>query len=44
METPPTIKEDGTRWIIENARPLAMRLVIGFAAPIAVALIVLVMI
>jgi hypothetical protein len=44
MTTPPTIKEDGTRWIIENARPLAMRVVIGFAAPIAIALIVLVMI
>ena len=44
METPPTIKEDGTRWIIENARPLAMRVIIGFAAPIAIALVVLVMI
>jgi hypothetical protein len=44
METPPTIKEDGTRWIIENARPLAMRVLIGFAAPIAIALVVLVMI
>jgi hypothetical protein len=44
METPPTIKEEGTRWIIENARPLAMRVVIGFAAPIAIALVVLVMI
>jgi hypothetical protein len=44
METPPTIKEEGTRWVIENARPLAMRVVIGFAAPIAIALVVLVMI
>jgi hypothetical protein len=44
MTTPPTIKEDGTRWIIENARPLAMRVIIGFAAPIAIALVVLVMI
>ena len=44
METPPTIKEDGTRWIIENARPLAMRVIIGFAAPIAIAAVVLVMI
>ncbi len=37
--TPPTIKEDETRWTVENARPLAMRLVIGVAAPVALGLI-----
>lgn len=37
MDTPPTIKEDGTRWTLENARPLAMRVVIGAAAPVALA-------
>ena len=44
MATPPTIKEDGTRWIVENARPRAMRIVIGFAAPIAIGLIGLAMV
>jgi uncharacterized membrane protein YbhN (UPF0104 family) len=34
---PPTIKEDGRRWTLENARPQAMRMVIGAAAPIALA-------
>ena len=36
---PPTIKEDGTRWTVENARPLIMRVAIGFVAPIAIALV-----
>jgi hypothetical protein len=45
MQTPPTIKEqDGTRWTIENARPVAMRVAIGFAAPMAIAAVVFVMI
>jgi hypothetical protein len=44
MTTPPTIKEDGSRWIIENARPIAMRVLIGFAAPIAIALVGITMI
>jgi hypothetical protein len=39
METPPNIKEEGTRWTVENARPFAMRLVIGIVAPLALALI-----
>src|SRR3954471_23510929 len=41
MQTPSTIKEeaDGKRWVIENGRPLAMRVVIGFVAPIAIALV-----
>jgi len=29
MTTPPTIKEEGARWTIENARPLFMRMAIG---------------
>ncbi len=37
--TPPTIKEDGTRWVVENARPLVMRIGIGFVAPIALVLV-----
>lgn len=32
--SPPTIKEDGRRWTVENARPLVMRLGIGFVVPI----------
>jgi hypothetical protein len=45
MDMPPTIKEEGgTRWIIANARPLVMRVIIGFAAPIAIALVVLMMV
>ena len=39
METPPTIKEQGARWTVENARPLAMRLAIGAIAPIVLAAI-----
>jgi hypothetical protein len=39
MPGPSTIKEEGARWTIDNARPRAMRVIIGFAAPIAVALI-----
>jgi hypothetical protein len=39
MQTPPTIKEEGTRWTVENARPRAMRVVIGLAAPIVLALL-----
>ncbi len=35
--TPTTIKEDGRRWTVENARPLAMRMVIGAATPIVLA-------
>jgi len=37
--TPPTIKEDGTRWTVENARPIAMRVAIGFIVPIVIAAI-----
>ncbi len=32
--TPSTIKEDGTRWTVDNARPLFMRLAIGAITPI----------
>ncbi|MDB4965199.1 MAG: hypothetical protein JWN44_888 [Myxococcales bacterium] len=39
METPPTIKEEGTRWTVENARPRAMRVLIGVVSPIAIGLI-----
>jgi hypothetical protein len=40
MNAPRTIKEaDGTRWTIENGRPLFMRVAIGFVAPIALALV-----
>ena len=35
--TPPTIKEDGARWTVENARPVAMRVGIGFIVPIVLA-------
>jgi hypothetical protein len=31
---PTTIKEEGNRWTIDNARPRNMRVVIGVAAPI----------
>ena len=31
MVKPTTIKEEGARWTVENARPRAMRMVIGFA-------------
>ena len=35
MDSPPTIKEEeGRRWTVENARPLAMRLAIGAVTPI----------
>jgi hypothetical protein len=39
--TPSTIKEedDGRRWMIENARPRSMRIVIGTVAPLVLALI-----
>lgn len=39
MNTPPTIKEDGARWTVENARPIAMRVAIGFIVPIVLAAI-----
>jgi hypothetical protein len=39
MTTPPRMKEDGDRWIVENARPLIMRIGIAFVAPIAIALV-----
>jgi len=39
LPTPPTIKEEGARWTVENARPRAMRVLIAFAAPIVIALI-----
>ncbi len=39
MQTPPTIKEEGMRWTVANARPFAMRLVIAIAAPVVLALI-----
>lgn len=32
--TPPTIKEDGSHWTVENARPIVMRVGIGFIVPI----------
>jgi hypothetical protein len=35
--TPPTIKEDGDRWTVDNARPVAMRVGIGFVVPIVLA-------
>ncbi len=38
-ETPRTIKEDGTRWTIENARPRSMRLVIAVVAPLLLAFV-----
>jgi hypothetical protein len=43
---PPTIKEedDGRRWIVENARPRSMRMVIGMVAPVVLALIGLAMV
>jgi hypothetical protein len=45
MENPPTIKEaDGTHWIVENARPLIMRVGIGFVAPIVLGLIAITMV
>jgi hypothetical protein len=45
MRTPPTIKEaDGTRWTVENARPLIMRVAIGLIAPIVLALVGLTMV
>ena len=34
LPTPSTIKEDGARWTLENARPLFMRLAIGVITPI----------
>jgi hypothetical protein len=37
MTPPTTIKEEGTRWTIENARPLGMRILIGAATPIILA-------
>jgi hypothetical protein len=39
MTTPPTIKEQGARWTVENARPLAMRMGIGAVTPIVLAAI-----
>jgi hypothetical protein len=44
METPTTIKEEGTRWTVENARPRGMRILIGLVAPIAIGFIALSMI
>ena len=37
MIAPTTIKEDGNRWTVENARPLAMRMAIGVVTPIVLA-------
>lgn len=37
MTTPSTIKEEGARWTVENARPLVMRLAIGAVTPIVLA-------
>jgi len=34
IPTPPTIKEDGARWTVLNARPLFMRMAIGAVTPI----------
>jgi hypothetical protein len=34
VTTPGTIKEEGARWTVENARPLAMRMGIGAVTPI----------
>lgn len=34
MQTPPTIKEEGARWTVDNARPRILRVAWGFAAPI----------
>jgi hypothetical protein len=39
MNTPPAIKEEGARWTVENARPLAMRLAIGALTPVILAAI-----
>lgn len=39
METPDTIKEEGARWTVENARPLFMRLAIGAITPVVLAAI-----
>ena len=36
MQTPPSIKEEGAHWTVENARPLAMRLAIAAVTPIVV--------
>src|SRR4051794_27563722 len=44
METPPTIKEEGTRWTVDNARPRAMRVLIGLVAPVVIAFIGIAMI
>src|SRR4051812_48558904 len=39
MESPPTIREEGTRWTVANARPRVMRVAWGFAAPIVLVLL-----
>lgn len=45
MDTPPTIKErDGKSWTVENARPLIMRIGIGFVSPIVLGLIAVTMV
>src|SRR5437773_10272404 len=44
MQTPTTIKEEGTRWTVENARPRGMRILIGLVAPIAIGFIALSMV
>lgn len=41
MTTPTTIKEEGNRWTIDNARPRNMRIVIGVAAPIVLGFVAL---
>ena len=41
MEEPTTIKEEGNRWTIDNARPRNMRVIIGVAAPIVLGFIAL---
>jgi hypothetical protein len=33
------MKEEGARWTVENARPLAMRVLIGAAAPVVLGLV-----
>lgn len=44
MQQPTTIREEGTRWTIDNARPRNMRIVIGVVAPIAIAFVGLAMV
>jgi hypothetical protein len=39
IPTPSTIKEDGARWTVENARPLFMRMSIAVITPIVLGLV-----